>query len=106
MGAVTRASATSQSTAASRKSFLSCASSFFFAFSFEFDLTLTNAASHVNRSFPSSREGSGKSIREFFKGDSDFFEKPIQFVVKLGEAAGFRLEIEEYFHEHSISLVR
>jgi hypothetical protein len=33
------------------------------------------------------------------KSDSDFFEKPIQFVVKLGEAAGFRLEIEEYFHE-------
>jgi hypothetical protein len=62
-------------------------------------LTSTNAASHVYHSFPSSREGSGKGIREMFVGDSDFFEKPIQFVVKLGEAAGYRLEIEEYFHE-------
>ncbi len=66
-------------------------------------MTFTNAASydksHVYHSFPSSREGSGKIIRELFSGDSGFFEKPIQFDVKLGEAAGFRLEIEECFHE-------
>jgi len=48
---------------------------------------------------PDSRHGSGKSIREHFRGDPDFFDKPMLFVVKLGAAAGYRLEIEEYFHE-------
>jgi hypothetical protein len=68
--------------------------------SFEFNFTATKAASHACRhSCPSSREGSGKIIRDLFNGSAGFFEKPIQFVVKLGEAAGFRLEIEEYLHQ-------
>jgi hypothetical protein len=49
--------------------------------------------------YPDSRHGSGKSIRELFRGDPEFFDKPMLFVVKLGAAAGYRLEIEEYFHE-------